>query len=128
MEIWVRSGPDFHAGQELEQWLRRRFDPDHAPAVITCVHELLDVRDDGFARRAHLWAREGFADVWTFQTLRFRLAATIPGDGRGDTRDVCLVASERIETAKERVRDAKQVFLERVRSRLASGSQLLWTI
>lgn len=126
MEIWIRSGPDFHAGRELEQWLRKRIDSDHSSAVIACVHELLDVRLSGFAGRGYLWQREGFADVWTFRTLRFRLAATIPGDGRGDTHDFCLVASERIEI--EAKSESKRAFLDCVRSRLANGSQMLWTI
>ena len=126
MEIWVRSGLGFHAGRELEQWLRKRIDSDHSSAVITCVHELLDVRLAGFAARAYLWQREGFADVWTFRTLRFRVAATVPGDGRGDTRDFCLVASERIEIGA--TSESKRAFLDRVRSRLTDGSQILWTI
>ena len=83
---------------------------------------------DGFAARAHLWRREGFEDVWTFRTLGLRLAAGFPGDGRGDTHDPCLIASERIEAAQRRSKDAEQAFLEIVRSRLRRGSQVMWTL
>ena len=128
MEIWVRHGPDFHAGSELEQWLRKRIDGDHASAVVGCIYEIFEVRQNGFAARRFLWQQEGFGEIWTFRSLSFRIAAKLPGDGRAETHDLCLVASERTEAARVSATDARRSFLDVVKSRLSSGSDILWEL
>lgn len=127
MRIWVRGGPGFHAGDEIEQWLRQAIDSDHAAAVIGCLYELGDIRRNGFIERRGLWQREGFQDVWTFQSLSFRIAATIPGDGRAETFDFCLVGSERA-TGPDGGKATKPAFLDLVRWRLSVGSELEWIL
>lgn len=127
MRIWVRSGPGFHAGSEIEQWLRQVIDSNHAAAVIGCVYELCDIRRNGFTDRRHLWQQEGFKGVWTFRSLSFRIAATIPGDGRAETFDFCLIGSERT-TAVDGGKATKAEFLDLVKWRLSVGSELEWTL
>jgi hypothetical protein len=127
VKIWVRSGPGFHAGNEIEQWLRQVIDSNHAAAVIGCLYELCDIRRDGFAGRRHLWQREGFEDVWTFQSLSFRIAATFPGGGRAETFDFCLIGSERTAAA-DGGKATKTEFLDLVKWRLSVGSELEWTL
>lgn len=127
MDIWVRAGPNFHAGHELESWIRPADGYEHAAAVYTCVGELADVRNNGFATRIDYWRREGFDEVWTFVTLSFCLAATFPGDGRGDTRDFCLVASGKIGKGRQTAA-GKQALLATVGLRLTLGNQVLFPL
>jgi hypothetical protein len=122
VKIWVRAGPGFHAGDEFTEWARKKLGDDHATGVVGCLHQILDVRQYGFAGRRHMWQREDFANVWTFQSQTFRVAATIPGDGRAETFDLCLIASER--TARSTRRGAsKHTFVELIKSRLRTGSE-----
>lgn len=125
MKIWVRAGEGFHAGHELESWLRQRIDHDHTTAVIGCVYKLMDIRTTGFAAGRASWQRAGYAEVWTFRTFDFLLAARVPGDGRSETYDACLIASGR---TYGRDPEAAKPFHDLVKWRLASGYDLEWEL
>lgn len=124
MAVWVYRGDDFDAGQELSA-LRAAYtgDPDKSAGIVNGFFELLRIRDAGFLPCSAWHATAG--GLFLFRDVKFRMAATVPGDGRAQTHDVSLALSETFDSRIWTLQD-RDAFLDKARDRVRRGQAERW--
>ncbi|MCT8999833.1 hypothetical protein [Chelativorans intermedius] len=125
MAVWVYYGDDFDAADELRS-LRDAYtgDFDKSSGIVSGFYELSEIRNNGFLPHDR-WSRHG--NLFLFQEYKFRMAATVPGDGRLQTRDVMLVVSETFDL-RAQARSTQSAFLDRARERIGRGRVRRWSL
>lgn len=125
MAVWVYFGDDFDAADELCT-LRDTYtgDVDKSAGIVNGFYELLRITRRGFLPHV-AWFHAG--DVFLFQDAKFRMVVTVPGDGRRQTRDVVLAASE---TFDFRIwsRRGRNALLDAARERVRLGKARKWSL
>ncbi|WP_040676493.1 hypothetical protein [Nitratireductor pacificus] len=124
MAVWVYRGDDFDAGQELSA-LRAAYtgDPDKSAGIVNGFFELMRIRDSGFLP-CYAWHLAP-GGVFLFRDVKFRMVATVPGDGRAQTQDVSLALSETFESRMWTMQD-RDDFLDKARDRVRRGQAERW--
>lgn len=124
MAVWVYRGDGFDAAAEL--WsLRRKTgkNPEKDAGFVNGLYELNRIADHGFLP-CPSW-RNISGNLWLFRDGGFRMLATVPGDGRGQTYDICLVVSQ-LMTSRMTIVGAQDDFFAEARNRVANGKPERW--
>lgn len=127
MAIWVFRGDGFDAEQEFCRLMdEKTATAGELDGVISGLHELELIAEFGLHQqmRRNKW-RKLEIDFWLFKDRQFHMISTFSGDGRGDTREVCLIVSEVI--SRRANPDTLQTMLNTARERMRIGRLERWS-